>query len=302
MGAYSLRGNHLNLIARTHAKYSIRGGAGLVFSFITLVVGLIVAQVLLAPVELIDKEVKSSGMTDAQSKEATQQVLSKVIDTIGKPIIKWWTSADDKQMDYLTQTKPVLLSAMLVILLFLIPCLVSLGAFNQLSGDIQTKGLRYLLLRTERANLYVGRFIGTFIFTMIVLAALMGIVTIYMVAKINFYPAGDLILWSLQGYGALAFLALPYIALCSWISSAIDSPFGSMAITQMVVWFWPLLISLGTNANENVKYAGYVMPWSYKYWLLSPDVPTLVGAWAIMLAFTALFTFMGMRTFQTRDL
>ncbi len=297
MGVYHLRGSHLNLIARQHAKYSIRGGTGLVFTFLTLVTGLIIASIFIDSIGNIQKSMEQAG-----EKSSKKQVLEEVVDTVGKPAVKWAIGGDAEQAEYLLEKKPALVSAVMIVLLFALPFLVAMGSFNQLSGDIGSKGLRYLLPRTERANLFFGRFIGTYVFVLLVLALLMGVVLIYLVLKAKLYPAGDVTMWMLRGYLAMALLALPYVAFCSWFSAMLDMPFGTFAVTQLIIGFLPLFASLGQGAADEAKYINYVMPWPWRYDLLHPAPGRFLAATAVMLGFTALFLFLGARHFQKRDL
>jgi hypothetical protein len=293
VSVYHLRADHLRLIAASSVKHGIRGGAGLVFTLLTLVAGLSIAAMFITPIEAI--QAKASGAPPGQ-------VLHQVVDELGKPAVQWALSADDAQVEYLTETKPAIVSAILVVLLFALPFLVSFGAFNQLAGDIQHKGLRYVLLRTERINLFFGRFLGTYVFTLIVLLVLTLILLLYLVFKTAFYPAGEVATWLLQGYLALALLALPYAALCAWISAATDSPFVSLVIGQLVIGFYPLFVYLASKSQPAARFAGYLMPWALKYDLLHHS-PARVGAAAVaMLGFTAAFLLLGARTFQKRDL
>ena len=187
-------------------------------------------------------------------------------------------------------------------MVFSIPFLVSAGAFNQTSGDIQVRSLRYVLLRTERANIFIGRFLGTAAFVMAVLGLLCGVVLLYLVGKVRFYPPGDVVLWMAQGFLAILLLSLPYIAFCAWISAAIDSPIISLVISQVVVLFAPVIVYAMTVALAPARYLGYVLPWPLKYELLSPHPLHVAGAGAAMLGYTGLYLWLGLKTFEGRDL
>jgi hypothetical protein len=297
VGVYHLRGSHLNLIARQHARYSIRGGTGLVFTFLTLVTGLIIASVFIDSIGNIQKSMERSG-----EKSDQKQVMDQVVNEIGRPAVKWAIGGDATQTTYLVDKKPALVSAVLIVLLFALPFLAAMGSFNQLSGDIGSKGLRYLLPRTERANLFFGRFIGTYIFVLLVLALLMAVVLLYLVLKAKLYPAGDVTWWMLRGYLAMAILALPYVAFCSWFSAMIDQPFGTFAVTQAGVGIVPFLVAMAPSSVTWTKYLNYVMPWPWRYDLLHPSPVKFLTATAVMLGFTAAFLFLGARHFQKRDL
>ncbi len=294
---YHVRSGHLNLISRTHVRYSIRGGAGLVFVFLSLLCGLLIANVVISPVEGIQKIQEKSG----QSTD-TREILDEVVDKVGYPAVTRFAGASDEQADYLLKEKPALISAFIIVLIFFLPFLISLGAFNQTSGDIANRGLRYQLLRTERPNIFLGRFIGTFLFSLIVLAILVGVVMAYLVFKARFYDSGSVVLWLAQGYLAMAIYSLPWVALCAWVSTGIDSPFGALVIDQLLIGFWPILVYMAKGALPAAGNLGYLMPWGWKWWLVHPSpLHWLVGT-VVMLAFTALFLWLGLRHFQKRDL
>lgn len=307
MAAYTIRGSHLKLIALYFAKNNIRGGTGILFTLAMLLAGLGVGAAFITPLEEMHKSINERQRREARPGMAPVQVQKKdVVDEvtrlIGEPVARWATGGDEEQAQFLVVKRPALVSAILMVLLFAMPFLICLGSFNQLAGDIQYKGLRYQLLRTERANIFLGRFIGTTLFTMVVLAVVLGILFLYLAFKADFYPAGEVALWLFQGYVALILFALPYIALCSWISAAMDSPFVSLVICELVTFFPVLFVAIATLYHDNLQYLGYIMPWPLKYKLLHPNPLIFLGATGGMFLFTALFLLLGLRHFQKRDL
>jgi ABC-type transport system involved in multi-copper enzyme maturation permease subunit len=203
---------------------------------------------------------------------------------------------------YLLDERPALLSAIWLILLVGLPFLVALGAFNQLSGDVQTKGIRYQLLRVARTNLYLGRFLAVVLFTAGLLAVVIAIVVLYIGVEIGVYGAGDLIAWGLWGFAALTIAALPYIALCSWISASIDSPFGSLTIAHIVIGAVPLFAFIGRASWEPLARVNYLLPWGVQTWLLHPDASKVLLAAGACAGYTILFLGLGHLRFTRRDL
>ncbi len=282
-----LRREHVQLIATHYVKHSLRGGAGLVFIFLGLVVGLICAQAVIGSIEMAQK----SGLGAQELVRAGDELLRK------------FSSLPSEQIGYLTQTKPAVISAFIVVLFFVTPAMAILGAFNQTSGDIGSKGLRYLVQRTERTNLFIGRLIGAYLQTLVVFLLLFVIVTLYVMAKIKIYPAGDMILWMAGGYVRLALLVLPYTALCAWISASFEVPFGALTVALLVIFFIPAVAWVAGKSNPAIGDAiNYLHPGGYKWWLLHPELGYGAGATGALLGFTALFTWLGWRHFEGRDL
>lgn len=301
-----LRKAHLTLIAKHSLKHGIRGGAGLVSIALTLLVGLFLAQCAVGPLESVDKRVDQAadsikgvdqGQRDYAKARANEQIVKLAVQGM-----KWATDPSESQLEYLTEDKPAIVSVLLVLLFLATPLFACLGGFNQTAGDIGSKGLRFLLFRTERANIFWGRFLGTLAFTAMVNLILFLILAIYVAAKIKVHGTGDMLMWMAQGYVRMMIFTLPYIALCAWISSLMDSAFGSLAIALLLSFFVPIFFGIAGGINENIKLAQFITPWGFKYWLLEPLGPKFLGGVAAMFGFSALFLFLGHRNFAKRDL
>jgi ABC-type transport system involved in multi-copper enzyme maturation permease subunit len=293
--------SHIGLIASYSMRFAMRTGGGIIFILVLLTVGFSIASLFISPVEvLLDK----SGTTAAEA--------YKLISTSNevKGGVSWITGADETQSTYLITEKPALLSAILLSLLMFIPYTTCLGSFNQTAGDIGNRGFRYLLLRTERRNIFFGRFIGALAFTVISSVFTMAVVAFYLQFKIGIYSGVDIWMWSLQGLLAILALSLPYAALCAWFSAALDSAFASLAICLLVIGFTVLLLtlfqSMGTITMHmkpgDLNWLQRLTPWGWKYELLSSKAATRSLAYLAMAGFTGLFLWLGLRTFEKRDL
>ena len=331
MNLKTLTIKHIRLISLYWSKYAIRSGSGLVYLLIALVFGLTVAHVLIMPVEqLIVQQKRTMGQTDPQ-------IIRNTIINIGQPITQWilgqktmkeiiennaaqqrayMNNSDETSMSgqvqtdtdfdpwtrFLLEERPALLSAIFLVLIFGMPFVISFLAYNQVSGDIQSHGLRYLLLRTERSNIYFGRFIGTVLFSTVVIAAIVATITFYLGVKTRIYPAMELIGWSACGFLALAILMVPYIALCSLISASVDSPFLSLVLAKLAIAGVLLLAIVGSIAWKPAKYLLYALPWGWQSHLLHPSPSHWLGAVFACLVYTAVFLMLGYYRFEKRDI
>jgi ABC-type transport system involved in multi-copper enzyme maturation permease subunit len=294
-----LRGPHLKLIASHSVRHGIRGGAGLIALLLTLVLGLSLANIVLSPLEGIEQRAKEMG---AELTDSDRALLADQVNAAMAKAIDWVIEPSPEQLNYLTNEHPSAVSAILLLLCVVTPLLSCLGGFNQTSGDIASKGLRFLLIRTERTNIFFGRFIGTYLFSACVYLALFVILALYMVVKIKVHSPGEMVLWLASGYVRILLLSLPYIAMCALVSCAIDSAFGSLTISLLVAYLFPLMVKFASAQNEKVGYLQFLTPWGWKYWLFSPMGGRFFGGVAVMLAFTGIFLFLGNRYFSKRDL
>ena len=319
---------HVRLISLYWSRFAVRSGSGLVYLMIALVFGLSVAHIIIMPVERL------MALQKKQVGQANPQAINKAIIDIGQPIIQFVlgiksfeqvtkeaamtmslpndtsTSAQsgnnapgfDPWTHFLLEKKPALLSVIFLILIFGMPFVISFLAFNQISGDVQNHGLRYLLLRTERCNIFFGRFIGTVLFSTAVMAIIIATITFYLGMKTRLYPAPDLAIWAVQGFLALAILMVPYIAVCLLISASVNSPFLSLVLAKVVIAGVLLMAILGGFAWKPAKYILYALPWGWQNNLLHPAPAHWLGAVLASLAYTAFFLTLGYIRFETRDL
>ena len=310
MSLRDLDARHAGLVCGYAFRHSVRGGTGIVYAVTTLFFGLLTAHLVIQPVEMQVDLVEQRGGEMSRSdavREVVRFARKPVEWTIGRQNVN---TLDDpaagaearRWASYLLDERPALLSAIWLILLLGLPFLVSLGAFNQLSGDVQTKGIRYQLLRVARTNLYLGRFLAVALFTSGLLAAVVAIVALYIGVELRVYDALSLAGWSVWGFTALALAALPYIALCSLISASVDSPFGSLTIAQIVIGAVPLFALMGQASWEPLANVNYLLPWGIQMWLLHPDASKVLLAVSGCLGYTAVFLALGHLRFSRRDL
>jgi len=319
---------HVRLISLYWSRYAIRSGSGLVYLMIALIFGLTVAHILIMPVEQLM----------ARQEQPDPQAIRNTIIDMGRPIIqlvlgqksfkeiiqqslafqpRYPDNPDDTPKavqagksaagfdpwtSFLLEKRPALLSAIFLVLLFGMPFVISFLAYNQVSGDIQSHGLRYLLLRTERSNIYFGRFLGTAIFSTAVMGIIVVTITFYLGMKTRIYPAPALAGWAVHGFLALAILMVPYIAVCSLISASVDSPFLSLVLAKLTIAGVLLIGVLGSLAWKPAKYFIYALPWGWQSNLLHPEPAHLLGAALACLLYTGVFLMLGYYRFERRDL
>lgn len=304
-----------SLIARYSARYSVRGGVGLVFLLLSLTFGLMVAHITLQPVEMISKQVQES-MSDRQPEEVTAVVLDQLVEQ-ATPVVAWVLSKRDTGDDdvdraesdsadqwasYLLRDRPAMLSAIFLILMFGWPLIVAFGAFDLYAGDISSRQLRYQLLRADRASIFFGRLFGTLVTFTLVLILLGTTVSLYMAAKLPLYEFTELMSWTVYGVVALLIVTLPYVALCAWISASIGGSFAALSIVVLVIGGVPLIAMFGRMQSEYADYINYLLPWGFQTRLFHHEpsqVAMAIGGCALQ---TALYGWLGYRKFMRRDL
>lgn len=312
------------LIASHSARYSVRGGIGLVFLLLSLTFGLLVAHLMLQPVEIAGRQIQEHSKN--QDEQAARERALKLLTDQAKPVVAWMLESGSGESgsgeaesaasgrrpsestpsevwaDYLLKDRPGALSAIFLVLLFGWPLIVAFGAFNLYSSDIGTRQLRYQLLRTDRGSIYVGRLLGMVLTFLLVLLLVGATVTLYMGLKLRVYPWSDLLQWQAYGTVALAVVSLPYIALCAWVSACTGSAFASLTIASVVIGGVPLFAVYGGMQLDAARYLNYLLPWGFQTRLFHPEaaqVALAVGGCALL---TMVYAGLGYRKFTTRDL
>ncbi len=328
MNFRTLNARHIWLISLHWSRHAVRSGAGLVYLLIALIFGLSVAQMVVMPVEqMMTAQKRQMGKHDLEAVKST-------IVSVGRPVTRFvlgLKSMEDLAREseaqerpgpantptqgpvgnggrldpwttFLLEDRPALLSIIFLVLVFGMPFAISFLAFNQVTGDIQSHGLRYLLLRTERGNIYFGRFLGTAVFSTAVMAVIVATITLYLGLRVRIYPAAALAVWATHGFVALALLMIPYIALCSIISASVDSPFLSLVVAKLIIGGVLLFAILGGLKWEAAKYVKYALPWGWQNHLLHPAPSHWLAAGLACLLYTVVFLMLGYARFETRDL
>ncbi len=318
MSQTRLNPRHIATIAVNSVRFALRGGAGLVYLFLTLFLGMYLAHFALLPIQSVKQELENMGVEDISSRDAAERYVRhskeyanwvvKHLTFVGLPKAD---DADDGEavspelqpwFDYLWKDRPALLSALWLVLLFLRPMFTVTGAFNQFSGDVSSKGLRYQLFRTSRSNLFFGRFLGTAAFNTAVMAFLCAVVGFFVAFVDDLYDLSDVLSWTLWAFVAFSIVSLPYIAVCSWISSAIDSPFGSMMVCVLSIGAVPVAVLIAREHWEPLNYVSCLLPWGVQNHIFHPDFNHWAGTIVACLLYTAVFLFIGHRHFSKRDL
>lgn len=150
MSIRSINLRHIWIIALYNVRFVIRRGGAITFFVISLLTVLGISSLFFTGLEAF-----------AHSQEGAPMITPALLDMFAQSedvvlMVDWLLGAEG-QGDHLLRQKPALLSIIYLWMAVFLPYLICLGSFNQTSGDINNKGLRFLLLRTERVNIFVGR-------------------------------------------------------------------------------------------------------------------------------------------------
>lgn len=317
--------SHVTILARSHFRHAIRGGSGLIFLLVFLGIALGAAGIMIDPLKRRIKHAKEQVREQTGGKvELTDEKYLDMITSFARPVVAWLVGVEeevdpsrrdefgrpqikkDPFVEHLIVERPPILSAYLMILCMFVPFTTCIASFNQLSGDIGTKGLRYLLLRTERINIIIARFLGTLLFSAVTSLGVILIVVTYIAMSFDTHSFGELLAWGMHGWMAVIVISLPYMCLSTWLSAMIDTPIATLFLCLMAAAIPVIGINLTQvvldRYQHDMPWLDKLTPWGWKFELLHPSFGTMSLAILVNLAFAAAFGFLAIRHFLRRDL
>jgi hypothetical protein len=185
------------LIAFAMITGTLRSGPGILCLILTLLVGLGTAAVVLEPVDLmqaanerehlpVDQAKIMNSLVQFATPMVSWLVAGHLDATAGQALTPQQKADADRWAHYLLAERPAPLSAVYMILCFSLPFLIALGAFDQVSGDIHARRLRFLLPRAHRATIFLGRAAGMMLVMALLLALVVLIIAIYLASSLPF--------------------------------------------------------------------------------------------------------------------
>jgi ABC-type transport system involved in multi-copper enzyme maturation permease subunit len=216
--------------------------------------------------------------------------------------LKWLANLDEAFLQRLFQDHSPFLTVLFMAVAFATPLFTMVAALDQNATDISGKGIRFLLPRTTRLNLVIGRYLGTILFwsTLIVL---MGVAaTLTGLTLDQHHGAALVVLDGLWFTAALLLLSLPLIALMAFCGVVTGSPLLSATMglgAYLGVW---LLGGLGGWINDGLKVFRYLLPMPLRYDLMIGTPAQVALAGVAMLIYTGVFLGAAIWVAQKRDL
>jgi ABC-2 type transport system permease protein len=206
---------------------------------------------------------------------------------------------DPALVRYLVQIPLVVVFFFWFALLFL-PLLTTLMGFDQISGELQSRSLRFVSLRARRGSLLAGKVLAQ----AALLFALTAVVNLgifaYAAASTEGFQVGVglaamIRFWLLGLVYASAYIGL--VALCSTLFRA---PIVSLLIALCALFaFW---LTAFLSRFEAIRFLGYLVPSHYERGLFSPEWDHVLPSVGAYLAFAVVFLCLAWLSLRARDL
>lgn len=222
------------------------------------------------------------------------------MDGFGAGVLGWLTGLDASTVTTVFSNHPPMMMVFFLLALFGTPILVVLAACDQLSSDVGSHHVRFLLVRTSRGPLFAGKALGTLGFVAIlqILATAAAVIA----ALVGGVPAVEAALFGLRILVTLIFFSIPFVALMALAGTVLPHPALGMACAlglQFLLW---MMSSLGSLASPGLARVRFAYPTAMRFQLVSDSARDVLPALGHMTLLTLVFAIAGIVIFRWRDL
>ncbi len=260
-------------------------------ALVLLVVGWLASQVR----EAVNKQLETAG--------AGADASAQVGEEMRKGMLGFLTSNDSAMMEALAQV-PMEVLVVFKITLFFLPAYVVLMGFDQLSGEVGPRSMRYLTVRARRSSVLLGKFLSQA--TLLLGLVLIIDLAIFIYARIANPGFGfaDVVLNLLKFWLAAIVYSLAYVSLTTLCSSLFRSPAVSLVFNFILLFVFWLMDTIGRWAGETgaLRFLKYLSPSYYSGNLLHPRLAEFGASGAAYAGFATLFLLGAYAILRTRDL
>jgi ABC-type transport system involved in multi-copper enzyme maturation permease subunit len=197
---------------------------------------------------------------------------------------------------------PPVLVALFGLVLALMPLLCLVLAYDQTATDIETRHVRYLLFRSDRLSIYLGKALGA----LGIIAGAVGLVLLvvggFLGVRSNSLEGLTGVVYLVRIWLTAVLYAVPFVALLGLMSALVGRPRRTLTFT-ILYWF-----AVGTAggllslADESFSNLHYLYPTADRFNLMLDDAGDMGGTVLYLLCFTIVAGGLGAWRFRTRDL
>ncbi|MCY1014441.1 ABC transporter permease [Pyxidicoccus sp. MSG2] len=264
-------------------------------ALVLLVVGWIAGQVR----EAVNKQLETAG--------AGADASAQVGEEMRKGVLGFLLSDDSAMMEALSRV-PLEVLVVFKVTLFFLPAYVALMGFDQLSGEVGPRSMRYLTVRARRSSVLLGKFLSQA--TLLLGLVLIIDLAIFVYARIANPGFGfaDVVINLIKFWLAAIVFSLAYVSLTTLCSSLFRSPAVSLVFNFILLFVFWLMDTTGRAAEAAygeasvVRYVRYLSPSYYSVNLLHPRLAEFAASGAAYAGFAMLFLLGAYAVLRARDL
>jgi ABC-type transport system involved in multi-copper enzyme maturation permease subunit len=265
------------------------------YSMFSALVLLVVGSIARSIREQVDAQLAAAG--------ADAEAAAQLYEQAHTGILGFLVGGDPALAEAL-QHVPLVVLVVFKITLFFLPAYVALMGFDQVSGEVGPRSIRYLTVRARRSSLLLGKFLAQ-------ATVLLGLVLIIDLAIFLYaflttpdFTLGALALALPRFWLAAVVFSLSYLALTTLCSSLFRGPAVSLVFNILVLFTFWLMNAVGSFASEGnpLRFIRYLTPSYYANDLLHPQLGPFAASGVAYVLFALLFLGGALFVLRTRDL
>jgi ABC-type transport system involved in multi-copper enzyme maturation permease subunit len=285
----------VSLIVLRELRRSVRSAKGIVLGVLTLAGAFIVSY--LAVVLEGGRRQAAGALSNDAFRELKRQAIEKA-------------TGDGKMASYMASA-PNSLIMFLEITVWLSPLLIALLSFDSVSAELQHRSVRFWAVRTRRGSYFAGKLLGNWALVALIILVLNAVANAFVISR-GYATFGEVVTWGSRIWFVAVVIAGAWAAIATLISSFFRTPMLSLLTTFATFFVMWLMGVVGiierfregaeTGMFKEMSWYEYLYPNAYDQMLLSPELPKVLTAMAVLVGFVALVTTSGSLYFARRDL
>ncbi|RKH67911.1 ABC transporter permease [Corallococcus llansteffanensis] len=261
------------------------------------------SALVLLVVGFVTRELQGQVNVKLQEVGADAEATARAADELHRGVLGFLTSNDTAMMEALAQV-PIVVLVVFKISLFFLPAYIALMGFDQVSGEVGPRSIRYLTVRARRSSVLMGKFLSQA--TLLLALVLVIDLAIFIYARIlnPDFGFGVLVLNLLKFWIATIVFSVSYVALTTLCSSLFRSPAVSLVFNFILLFVFWLMDSVARASSDTnpLRFLRYLSPSNYSGNLLHPRLAEFAASGAAYAAFAAIFLVGAYGVLRTRDL
>ncbi|WP_342374331.1 ABC transporter permease [Myxococcus stipitatus] len=251
----------------------------------------------------ITREIRNAVNQQLANAGADTDAPARVAEEMRKGMLGFLSSNDTAMIEALAQV-PLEVLLVFKVTLFFLPAYVALMGFDQISGEVGPRSMRYLTVRARRSSVLLGKFLSQA--SLLVGLVLVIDLAIFVYARIANPDFG----FAAMGLNLIKFwlaaivFSLSYVALTTLCSSLFRSPPVSLVFNFILLFIFWLVDTVGRAVSEESALRGlrYLSPSHYATDLLHPQLTQFGISGAAYAGFATIFLLGAYGALRARDL
>jgi len=202
----------------------------------------------------------------------------------------------------LLEDHPPVLVVLFALVLAFMPVLCLILVYDQTATDIETRHVRFLLFRSDRVSIYLGKALGALALLSLAIGAVLVVVGVFLAVRSNALEGMTGVVYLGRIWLTATLYALPFVALLGLMSALVGRARRSFGFTLLYAFAVMTLAGLLSLVHEDLRSIRYLFPSVDRFDLMLDGFRDVRGTALYLSVYTLVAGALGLWRFRTRDL